>query len=231
MRLIKKYLQKLSNIPRRKNHPLTHKIHSEHNISKKTLLYIKEYGPHSNIPTTIISESVKVLLLTSLISSLGGFSLEYIKESFIPLMPLIVLLPVLNGMIGNYGAIISSRFSTIIHKNGSLSGGFKNNELKVLYLQIKVISLIIVVFASLLSFVISYLVFGEFNFFIMGKIFIIACMDILILINVLFFISVYFGIYFYNKGEDPDNFLIPITTSIADFGNMVFLSLLIILFF
>ena len=42
---------------------------------------------------------------------------------------------------------------------------------------------------------------------------------------------VFAGIYFYRKGEDPSNFLIPITTSIADFGNMLLLSLLVILFF
>jgi len=37
-------------------------------------------------------------------------------------------------------------------------------------------------------------------------------------------------VYYYKNNEDPNNFLIPITTSIADFGNMGILAVLIIIF-
>ena len=43
--------------------------------------------------------------------------------------------------------------------------------------------------------------------------------------------SIIAGLHFYRKGEDPNNFLIPITTSIADLSNMFILSILVVLFF
>ena len=46
-----------------------------------------------------------------------------------------------------------------------------------------------------------------------------------------FITAIVAGIYYYKKKEDPNNFLIPITTSVADLGNMVVLVALILLFF
>jgi len=54
---------------------------------------------------------------------------------------------------------------------------------------------------------------------------------VLVLVAILFLTSITAGLYFYRKGEDPNNFLIPITTSIADFGNMIVLTVLVILVF
>jgi len=51
-----KQLEILRKIKRHKYHPLVHKLHRKHNISKKTLFYVKEYGPHTNVPKTIIKE-------------------------------------------------------------------------------------------------------------------------------------------------------------------------------
>jgi len=48
---------------------------------------------------------------------------------------------------------------------------------------------------------------------------------------ILFITSIVAGLHFYRKKEDPNNFLIPITTSIADFVNMALLSLLVVMFF
>src|SRR3989338_5827245 len=103
-------LEMLRNIKKKKNTSLIHKIHKKHKISKKTLFYVKEYG-HHNVVNTIIKESIKILLLASIISSVGGLALEHIKTVFISIMPLIILMPTLNDMIGDYGTIISSRFS------------------------------------------------------------------------------------------------------------------------
>src|SRR3990167_2010559 len=99
---VRKHLQKLQKIKREKYHPLIHKIHKKHKISRKTLFYVKEYGPHTNVPKTIIKESIKILLFASIISSFGGLALENIKTIFISITPLIILLPILNDMIGDY---------------------------------------------------------------------------------------------------------------------------------
>src|SRR3989344_4456058 len=111
------HLRKLQKIKRKKHHPLIHQIHQRHKISKKTLFYVKEYGPHSHVPRTIIRESIKILIFASVLSSLGGLALEHIKAIFVSVLPLIILLPTLNDMVGDFGTIIASRFSTMLHEN------------------------------------------------------------------------------------------------------------------
>ena len=229
MNNLNKHLKTIQNLKRKKYHPIIHEVHKTHKISKKTLFYVKEYGPHTHAFKTIIKESIKILLFASLISSFGGIALEQIKPFFISLFPLIILLPVLNGMLGNYGTIISSKISTLIHE-----GKIKNSkklEIKVLFNELILISIITTFLSVTLAFLIS-LIFGyPVTLLLFLKIMLITLIDIFFIMIILFSIAIFSGLYFYKKKEDPNNFLIPITTSIADFGNMVLLFLLIILFF
>ena len=227
MKIIKKHLEELRLIKRKKYHPLIHKLHKKHKISKKTLFYIKEYGPHSHVAKTIIRESIKILLFTSIISSLGGLSLENIKTFFISITPLVILLPAMNNMIGSYGTIISSRFSTMLHEEKIKRKWWLNKELKELFMQVLIISVLTTLLSSLIALLISSFSSYTINLNIIYKILIISLTNTLIL----FLISVLGGIYIYKKQEDPNNFLIPITTSIADFGNMIILTILVLLFF
>lgn len=228
---LRKHLAKLIKIKRHKYHPLIHNIHKHHKISKKTLFYIKEYGPHSNVPKTIIKESIKVLLLASIISSIGGLFLENIKTLFVSIMPLVILFPVLNDMIGDYGSVISSRFSTMIHE-GKVKNPWKNHpEIKKLFLQIMLSSVLTLIISITLAITISIISGYNPTKEIIIKIFLIDLIDIIILISLISFIALFMGFRIYKKGEDPNNFLIPITTSIADFGNMVIIAVLITLFF
>ena len=231
MNLIRKNLEKLRIIKRKKYHPLIHKIHKKHKISKRTLFYIKEYGPQANIPKTIIKESIKILLLASIISSFGGLAMESIKTILISITPMIILLPTLNDMIGDYGVIVSSRFSTMIHE-GKIKGKlFSNKELKKLFLHIFITSLIMAFLSAIFALVISNF-FNGFNSIVLSlKIIFVVLLDVILIVNILFFSSIIIGRHIYKKGEDPNNFLIPITTSIADFGNMIILSILIIIIF
>lgn len=231
MKITKKHLEKLVSIKREKYHPLIHKIHKKHKISKKTLFYIKEYGPHSHVAKTIIKESIKILLFTSIISSLGGLSLENIKTLFISITPLVILLPTLNNMIGSYGTIISSRFSTMLHEEKIKRKWWLNKDLKELFVQVLLISMFTTLFSGLIAILISSFYSYVINAGIIYKILIITVINTLVLVLILFLISVLGGIYIYKKHEDPNNFLIPITTSMADFGNMIILTILILLFF
>lgn len=231
MKTLREHLKKLRTVERKKYHPLIHKIHKKHKVSKKTLFYIKEYGPHANVPRTIIRESIKILLLASIISSLGGLALEHNKIIFVSILPLVILLPALNDMIGDYGTIISSRFSTMLHEGKIKKGVWKNKGLKKIFKQIFMVSVITAVFSSIIAIIISGFSRYAISMAIVSKVIFISVLDVILLVGILFLISVFAGLYFYRKGEDPNNFLIPITTSVADFGNMVVLSILIILFF
>ncbi|MBS3154875.1 magnesium transporter [Candidatus Woesearchaeota archaeon] len=231
MKGIKEHLEKLRKIKREKYHPLIHKIHKKHKISKKTLFYIKEYGPHTNIAKTIIKESIKILIFASLLSSFGGLAIESIKNLFVTIIPFIILFPILNDTIGGYGGIISSRFSTMLHENKVKKNWWKNKDIRSLFIEIFIIAIIITSMSVFLSLIVSYFFNYPIDSLLIFKVFLITILDVILLIIILFFVSIFAGIYYYKKKEDPNNFLIPITTSIADFGNMVILAVLIIIFF
>ena len=226
----KKNLRKLEKIERREHNPLLHKIYQKHHLSKKTLFYIKEYGSKSHIARVIIKESIGILILASLFSALGGFSLEYIKENLIVLMPLLVLLPALNGMIGGYGIVVSSRFSTLLHGGKNESKGFYKIIGK-LHAQVLISSFITALASVIFALAISAVSGNGFNFVIGAKIFLVVLLDVFLLISLLFITATHAGLYFFKRGEDPNNLLIPLTTSIADFGNMIVLSMLVLVIF
>lgn len=227
------HLRKLQKVQRYKHHPLIHKIHHIHRISKKTLFYVKEYGAHTNVPKTILKESMKIIILASIVSSIGGLALEDIKALFLTMLPLVILLPALNDMVGDYGSIIAARFSTMLHKGEVQKQWWKEQQVKVLFWQVFIIAIITAVFSAAIALFISkftrapLLITPLFSL----KILLITLLDVMILVSILFLITVLAGIYIFKKKEDPNNFLIPITTSIADFGNMVVLALLVVLFF
>lgn len=226
MKSIRKHLQKLTLIEKAKHHPLIHHLHKKYHISKKTLFYIKEYGPKSNVPKVIIKESVKILIFASIISLFTGSLLEHSKTFFAKILPLLILLPALNDMIGDYSIIISSRFSTMLHEGKIKNKIFHNKELKTLFVQILIISATTALLSSLISAIISGFSGYKINLQLTTKIVAISILDSLILIAILFLVAVFAGLYFFKKQEDPNNFLIPITTAIADFGNVIILSIL-----
>jgi len=231
MKSLRQHIEKLRQVRRSEHHPLIYTLHKKHKVSKRTLFYIKEYGPHSHVARTILKESMQIILLTSIISSFGGLALERIKPLFIQVIPLIIMLPTLNAMIGDYGIIVSSRFSTMLHEGRVNREIWSTRQLRILFAQIMLIGGLTAVISTLLSFVATSLMGNAINMVIASKLALIILVDVLALILILFATSVLAGCYFYYKREDPNNFLIPITTSIADFGNMVLLSLLVVLFF
>jgi cation transporter-like permease len=226
-----RHLEKIRKIERHKHHPLLHHIHKHHQISRRTLFYVKEYGQHSNVVKTILRESLKILILASLLSSFGGLALENVKYLFVSIIPLVILLPALNDMIGDYGTIVSARFSAMLYSEKKKEDWHKNKELHKLFTQIMIIALRASIFNCIFALGIS--TFSDFHVDakIATKIFFITIIDVVILVSIIFLVAISAGIYFYKKGEDPNNFLIPITTSIADFGNMIILAILVSLLF
>lgn len=224
------HLHELSRLERKKHHPLMHHLHKVHKFSKETLFYMKEYGPKSHAMKTIIKESLLILLFASAISSFGGFALERIKTLFVTIIPLIIMLPALNDMIGDYGSIISSRFATMLYK-GKVKDWKNNQEIKKLYTQIIIISLLISSASAVISMIISG--FSDYNvtLSVAAKLFFVVWLDVALLVTLLFIVSIIAGLYFFKKHEDPNNFLIPIATSIADFGNMLLLAMLVTVLF
>jgi mgtE-like transporter len=231
MKSLKTHLERLNAIKRKKYHPLIHRIHKKHGISKKTLFYIKEYGPHTHIPWVILKESIKILLFASIISSFGGFALESIKGVFVSIAPLLIILPALNSIIGGYGTIISSKLSTMIHEGLIDKMMWGQEYIKKMFKKVIVLAVINALFSSAMALAFSTFAGYSPSPIVFLKVLAISLIDIVFLVIVLFFVSIFAGLYFFRKQEDPNNLLIPLTTSIADFGNMVILAGLVLLFF
>lgn len=228
---LKGKLKKVKKIKREKHDKKLHEIHKKHHVSKKTLFYLKEYGGKTNVSKRIIKESLKILIITSILSSFGGFALERIKVLFLAITPLVILLPALNDMVGNCSIIISSRFSEMLHEGKVQKKIMKTKEVKKLFFQILTVSFIAAILSSTIALIISHFSEGGMNLIFILKIFFIVIFDMLFLTTLLFFIVIFLGVRIYNKNEDPNNFLIPISTGIADFANMVLLMILILLLF
>ena len=231
MKELRRHLEELRKVKKREHHPLMHHIHTKHNISHKTLFYVKEYGSHSNVPDTIVRESIQILLVSAVLSAAGGLALENIKEIFVVIIPLIILMPTLNDMVGDYGTIISSRFSTMLHEGLVRKKWWAEKSIKILFWQVLIIALLTTLISTTVALIVSLFSSYRLNAMIVLKVFTITIVDVALLVLIMFISSVILGLHYFNKKEDPNNFLIPIITSIADFGNMIIMAVLVVLLF
>ncbi len=214
----------------RKAKPVTKhikKLHKKHNLHHRTMFYMKEYGPGKDVHVVIVKESLRILILTSVISTIGGLSLQTIESHLVTIIPFLILLPALNGMIGNYGAIISSRFTTGLYLGKITHRWWRSENLRDLFGDVIKIGIFSAIYISLLSLAISSFKGFAVTYPLIVKTVLISMITALILVAGIFLLSVVAGFYIYSKKEDPNNFLIPITTSIADLGSMIVFSLAI----
>lgn len=230
---VDKRFRKLHAVKRHKHHIMIHHIHRKHHISYRTLFYMKEYGTRSHAARTIIKESVKILFLASIISSFGGMGIESVKEKFILLLPLLIMIPAFNDMIGDFGTVISSKFTSMIYTGKvSLRKGITSSKaFRKLAMNVFVVAFIASVYTGLASYALAYMQGFAFNSAMLAKVVGISIICTMVLVGVIFAVSVISGIYVYRRKEDPNNFLIPITTSVADFASMLLFSLLVVRLF
>jgi len=116
----------------------------------------------------IFGESLTVLLITSVISLIAGLFLRSIQDKLLVILPLIIILPALNGMIGNYGIIIISRFTTELYK-------FKKKNVhyhlvKHMFREIIQIAIMSAIYIAILATFIAYIKGFDFDSSLLWKI-------------------------------------------------------------
>src|SRR3989344_158394 len=169
----------------------------------------------------IIKESLKIVILTSILGSIGGVAAATIHEKLILFLPLLIIMPAINNMIGSFGTIISSRFTTMLF-TGKIGKDWSNSiEFIELYKNIVVSAFIITVYLVIAANVLGHLYGFDFDLFVMLK----------LLVILMLFTSVIGGLMIFKKGEDPDNFLIPVNTALGDLGSLIIFTTLIIVLF
>ncbi len=179
----------------------------------------------------IIKESIKVLILASILSSIGGIGLESIQDKLVAILPFLILFTALNSLIGNFGIITSSKFTTLLYLGKVNKNIFECKEMRRLIRIVLTIAVICAVYAAILANFIAVLKGFQFNLSTFLKILISSVSISLVLSIVLIFVSAKVGFYLFEKKKDPDNFLTPITTSIADLGCMLMIAGLLHFFF
>jgi len=176
----------------------------------------------------IVRESVGILVVASIISTFGGIGIEALSSKLVWLLPVIILLPSLNDMIGDFGSIIASRFTMMLFKKEvSEKNLWKRNHVHHLFFVSVGIAICTAVYVSVLAYFIASVMGFPFDKLVFQKVIFIAMITTVFLILLLFFMSIIGGLYVYRRKHDPDNYLIPLTTAIADFGSMILLALLV----
>lgn len=203
------------------------RLHRKHGLHHRTMFYMREYGPGKDVHAVIVKESLRILILTSLISTIGGISLQSVGSELVAIMPLIVIIPAMNGMIGNYGAIVSSRFTTALYLGKITDRWWRSENMQDLFSDVLRIGVLSALYISAMSFLISNARGFALDFSLVAKITLISLICTLVLVTMIFLLSVTAGFYLYRKKQDPNNYLIPLTTAVADLGNMIIFALLV----
>lgn len=213
-----------------RGHTLAHpEIHNGQRLSRRTIFYMKEYGPHSHVMTNIFRESIKILLLASVISSLGGVALESVRSLLI--LPALMVVPALNQLVGSFGTVVASKFTTALFEGHIRGKWWHLHFLHRLFLIVFGVAMISALYIATLTMIISFLSGVAMTWETFRKLLAITLITTLLLIGLIFNLSVVGGLWIYKRGEDPNNFLIPITTAVADFGALIIFAYLVRLLF
>ena len=163
---------------------------------------------------TILKQSTPVLLLCSLLGGAAGSILNSAVETLLTNPSLLTLLPLFSGESGSLISILGARLSSGLHSG--LVEPFKKPTGEAVHNFIISFILAVIIFP-----VIGLLAEGSsFALGVVGvgfdKIVEISTMSGLILVAIMVIVVYYVSITSYNNNLDPDNIVIPISTSITD---------------
>jgi cation transporter-like permease len=176
----------------------------------------------------VITQSIGMLLLASLLSTIGGFGIESVRQNLFFLLPLLILMPALNDMTGDYGGIIASRFTTMLAlKHIREKEWWKSHLLHRLFGEVFIIGTLSAAYISVLAGLIAAFRGFPMNWDLFQRVLLVALSTTWLLVCVLFVVCVLGGFYVHKKKHDPDNYLIPLATSLADLGSMLILTVLV----
>lgn len=149
------------------------------------------------------------------------------REKILLILPLLILLPALNDMAGDYGTILASKFTTWLYRGVIPSHWYRSRRLKKLIKNILLIAFFYSSLVSALAILISFFQNFPITPLLVMKIFLITVVTALSLVTFLALFVFSWGTFVYRKGLDPDNSLIPFATATADFGVLLIFSFLV----
>jgi len=176
----------------------------------------------------IFKESIVVVIISSIFGLISGTILSENREVLYSFPIILLILPSLNSLIGDLSTVLISRLTSHLYI-GTISPKIqKSNRLKEDFYGLLITILLSLFALIILGYIFSY-IFGIriVNPFLIILIIMITVLLLFSLMFVFLFVS---SIFLFRKGKDPNNFLIPITTSLLDFLTPFFMILFILLF-
>ena len=143
----------------------------------------------------------------SCVSLIGGVGLEAVHEKLLPLVPLIIAMPALNTMVGDYAAIIAAHASDPAERSST-----KRTLARAIAKAIWVNIVGVLVLSIAIAWRREYLFTSD--FLVRFIIFVVVAMIVIIII--MFIITTLLDKLLEGKKLNPDDILIPIVTSITD---------------
>ncbi len=151
------------------------------------------------------------------------------NEALLYTVPILLLiLPALNSLIGDISTVLVSRLTTHLYI-GSLQPKVQNSE----RLKEDFYGLLITLLLSLGALIfLGYLssIFSGIEIVNPLLITLIVCTTVLLIFAMMFLLSFVSAIVLFKRGMDPNNFLIPLITSLIDFLTPLFLIIFITIF-
>ncbi len=145
--------------------------------------------------------------LASCISMIGGIGIEYTEAELLPIIPLVIALPALNTMVGDYATIIAAHAG---------SPGEKKSTRKKLVKAIAKSTLVNIVGTIILSIVLAQSRGYTSNDDFLLKFSVFVTLSVASIVSVMFIITYTLDKILDKKKLNPDDVLIPIVTTITD---------------
>ncbi|MBU0530353.1 MAG: magnesium transporter [Candidatus Aenigmatarchaeota archaeon] len=173
----------------------------------------------------IIKESVPVLILSALIAIGAGLVLSSSEHLISAIPGIIIMIPAFINMNGSLMSVLASRLSSALHMGLIHPKLHRTKTLDRNIISVVIISLVSFLFLGFTGgFLMMLLGLGTINLFFMGIMILVAGM---ITTTILIFFTVIMSYYLFKKGDDPDNWVIPILTSGSDFIGIILLLLFV----
>ncbi len=177
---------------------------------------------------TILKQSTPILLLCSFLGGSAGGILNSSVETLLTNPSLLTLIPLFSGECGSLISILGARLSSGLH-SGLVEPlrkpkGEAISNFALTYILAIIIFPVIGLLAESSSLVLGTIGVG------FDKIVEISTSSGLILVTVMIFLSYYISTISYNHNLDPDNIVIPISTSVTDsISSLILISISLLL--
>ena len=174
----------------------------------------------------IIKQSLGVLVLCTLLEVFGGSIIHSKLETLITLPIILAMFPVINGVGGNIGSIISMRLTSGLH-TGMIELSIRDKELFKNIVGAGVLGVASFSTLTVIILLLAPYIGLEFPMALFWKLVITMLLSGILLTCVVVIVSIVSAFFSFKRGIDPDNTVTPLVTTSGDIVGIFFLILMI----